>query len=185
MVVGFFVLWEVVTFTSTQVFCFFLNRGEAPSSVGFGRNIQPGCLESLMDSLTPEQRSRQMARIRGRDTKPELVVRKLLHARGYRYRLHDKRLPGTPDLIFPGRNKVVFVHGCFWHMHADCGRMPKSRLDFWRPKLEGNRARDTAKQEQLKGMGWDVLVVWECELRDLDRLVTKLIEFLGKNKGTR
>jgi DNA mismatch endonuclease (patch repair protein) len=138
-----------------------------------------------MDTLSPEQRSERMSRVRGRDTKPELLIRKALHARGYRYRLHDKKLPGTPDLSFPGRRKAVFVHGCFWHMHEGCplARMPKSRLEFWRPKLEGNRARDAVKLDQLRALGWDVMVVWECQLRELDGLVTRIESFLNDNKG--
>ncbi|HBI46414.1 MAG TPA: very short patch repair endonuclease, partial [Planctomycetales bacterium] len=104
-----------------------------------------------MDSLSPEERSERMSRVRNKDTKPELVVRRLVHSLGYRYRLHSGRLPGRPDIVFAGRKKVVFVHGCFWHRHRGCAlcRMPKSRLDFWAPKLEGNRRRDintTAQQ---------------------------------------
>lgn len=139
-----------------------------------------------MDTLTPAQRSERMARVRGRDTKPELIVRRLLHSRGYRYRLHDRGLPGTPDLVFPGRRKVIFVHGCFWHRHQGCSlaRMPKSRLDFWAPKLEGNRARDELKLAALTEQGWDAIIVWECELRDLDALASKLDRFLN-NEGTR
>jgi DNA mismatch endonuclease (patch repair protein) len=139
-----------------------------------------------MDTLTREQRSERMARVRGRDTKPELAVRNRLHALGYRYRLHDRKLPGSPDLVFAGRRKALFVHGCFWHMHEGCtlARMPKSRLEFWRPKLEGNRARDAVKLEQLRALGWDVMVVWDCELRDLDALVVRLEAFLNEKKGT-
>ncbi len=113
-------------------------------------------------------------------------MRRALHALGYRYRLHDKKLPGKPDLSFPGRKRAVFVHGCFWHMHEGCGlaRMPKSRLDFWRPKLEGNRARDAEKFQQLRALGWDVLVVWECELRQMDKLVVHIEAFLNGNEGT-
>jgi DNA mismatch endonuclease (patch repair protein) len=123
-----------------------------------------------------------MSRVRGRDTKPELLVRRLLHAQGYRYRLHAKDLPGKPDIVFRGRKKAVFVHGCFWHQHPDPGcalaRMPKSRLDFWRPKLEGNRARDTANVERLVALGWDVLLVWECELRDREQVSNALRRFI-------
>ena len=99
-----------------------------------------------MDTLSKAQRSERMSRVRGKDTKPELLVRRLVHGMGYRYRLHRRDLPGTPDLVFPGRRKVIFVHGCFWHRHPDpackLARLPKSRTDFWLPKLEGNRARD-------------------------------------------
>jgi len=99
-----------------------------------------------MDSLTPEQRSALMARIRSKGTGPELFVRRLVHGMGYRYRLHRRSLPGTPDLVFPGRGKVIFVHGCFWHKHAKCVRLPKSRTDYWHPKLELNRQRDMVSQ---------------------------------------
>lgn len=139
----------------------------------------------MADTLTPEQRSERMARVRNRDTKPELMVRKALHTRGFRYRLHDARLPGKPDLVFPGRQKAVFVHGCFWHMHGACAlsRIPKSNLDFWQPKLEGNRARDAVQLEQLHALGWTVLVVWECELRDMENLVIRLEAFLNDDAG--
>lgn len=140
-----------------------------------------------MDTLTPVQRSERMSRVRGRDTQPELLVRKALHARGYRYRLYDKRLPGTPDLVFPRWRKVLFVHGCFWHAHENCAlaRMPKSRLEFWRPKLEGNRARDDRKLAELRALGWDAMVVWECELRDLDGLVARVEAFLNHSEGVK
>jgi len=133
-----------------------------------------------MDNLSPEARGRQMARVRAKNTRPELAVRRLVFAMGYRYRLHDARLPGTPDLVFSGRGKVLFVHGCFWHRHENCdlARLPKSRLDFWLPKLEGNRARDHVNQRQLRQSGWRVLVVWECELRNLAKLSRKIRRFL-------
>jgi DNA mismatch endonuclease, patch repair protein len=129
---------------------------------------------------TSPERSAQMARVRGRDTKPEMRVRRALHAAGLRYRLHAKGLPGRPDLIFPSRRAVVFVHGCFWHRHPDpackLARLPKSKLDFWLPKLEGNRARDERVRAQLEGLGWRVVEVWECqtkheELRALARRI--------------
>lgn len=133
-----------------------------------------------MDNISPEARGRQMSRVKSKDTKPEMIVRRLLFSMGYRYRLHDARLPGTPDLVFAGRRKVVFVHGCFWHRHADCSlaRLPKSRLDFWLPKLEGNKMRDRANQRLLRKSGWRVLVVWECELCDMKRLARKMRRFL-------
>ena len=113
-------------------------------------------------------RSAQMALVRGRDTKPEMRVRKALHAAGLRYRLHDRRLPGVPDLVFPSRRIVLFVHGCFWHRHPGCAgaRMPKSRLEFWEPKLSGNAERDKRNQTALETAGWEVMVIWECETRD-------------------
>ncbi|HEY8285418.1 MAG TPA: very short patch repair endonuclease [Chloroflexota bacterium] len=132
-----------------------------------------------MDTLTPQQRSERMSRVRGCGTKPELVVRRLVHGLGYRYRLYSRTLPGHPDLVFAGRRKVIFVHGCFWHRHENCGRTPKSRLDFWVPKLESNKARDAANQEQLRAMGWSVLVIWECELKNQTALAERIRAFLG------
>lgn len=113
-------------------------------------------------------RSAQMARVRGRDTKPEMRVRKELHAAGLRYRLHDRRLPGVPDLVFPSRRIALFVHGCFWHRHPGCAaaRMPTSRLEFWGPKLAGNFERDKRNRAALKAAGWEVKVILECETRD-------------------
>lgn len=121
-----------------------------------------------------------MQAVKGKDTKPEWVVRRLLHRMGYRYRLHAHNLPGKPDIVFPARRKVIFVHGCFWHAHGcKIGRPPKSRSDYWLPKLEANSARDAAKQSQLEALGWSVLVVWQCETKDLPGLETKLHTFLG------
>lgn len=124
--------------------------------------------------MTDPARSAQMARIRAKDTKPEMRVRRFLHAAGLRFRLHDRSLPGTPDLVFPSRRHAVTVRGCFWHQHPDPGcklcRMPKSRLDFWRPKLKGNRARDVRQEAELAALGWHLHVVWECQVRDGGRL---------------
>lgn len=118
------------------------------------------------DPLTPDQRRLNMSRIRGRDTKPELLLRRSLHAAGLRYRVHGQGLPGRPDLVFPGRRAVIFVHGCFWHGH-DCPafRLPATRPDFWRGKIEGNQARDARTHAALLAAGWRVLTVWECALR--------------------
>jgi DNA mismatch endonuclease, patch repair protein len=136
-----------------------------------------------MDTLTPSQRSARMALVRGRDTKPEMQVRSLLHVAGYRFRLRKPRLPGKPDLIFSSRRKVVFVHGCFWHRHPDAtcklARVPKSRLDFWLPKLESNRQRDERTRNELRRAGWDVEIVWECQLRNPEAVQRKLRRFLG------
>lgn len=112
-------------------------------------------------------RSAQMALVRSRDTKPELRVRKTLHAAGLRYRLHDRRLPGVPDLVFPSRRIALFVHGCFWHRHPGCKatRLPKSHLNFWKPKLDENVARDARNRAKLETMGWKVMIIWECETR--------------------
>jgi DNA mismatch endonuclease (patch repair protein) len=133
-----------------------------------------------MDRLTPERRSALMSRIRGKDTAPERVLRSALHVVGYRYRLHVKTLPGCPDLVFRKRKKVIFVHGCFWHSHAKCrlGKLPKSNLKFWGPKLEGNRKRDERNIRKLRRMGWQVLVVWQCKLRTPKDCLPKVARFL-------
>jgi DNA mismatch endonuclease (patch repair protein) len=117
-------------------------------------------------------RSEQMSLVRSRDTKPELRVRTYLHAQGLRYRLHDKKLPGNPDLVFPSQRLVVFVHGCFWHRHPGCAaaRLPKTRLEFWRTKLEGNVCRDERQQQELSRLGWKVRVIWECETNSQQQL---------------
>ena len=135
-----------------------------------------------MDTLTPEERSKRMGLVRSKNTKPELLVRQLTHALGFRYRLHRKGLPGRPDMVFPGRRKVIFVHGCFWHRHEGCylARMPKSRLEFWEPKLTKNRERDLQVNKLLAEQGWKVLVVWECELRDKAALEQRIKEFLNE-----
>jgi DNA mismatch endonuclease, patch repair protein len=135
-----------------------------------------------MDTLTPAARSRVMSRIRSKDTKPELVVRCLAHRSGYRFRLHRRDLPGAPDLVFPKWRKVIFVHGCFWHMHPRCAmsRMPSSRREYWVPKLVHNRARDLKNIRRLRRAGWKVDVVWECETRQPGRVERKLRSFLGR-----
>ncbi len=120
----------------------------------------------------PLTRSEVMSRIRGKDTKPELAVRRALWAAGLRYRLHHKRLPGRPDLVFAGRRTVLFVHGCFWHCHEGCVkfRLPKTRTDWWAAKLARNKARDTQVGAELEAAGWRVLVIWECEVANVRRL---------------
>ena len=128
----------------------------------------------------PEVRSRTMRAVRSRDTGPEMVVRRLAHGMGYRYRLHRKDLPGAPDLAFPSRRKAVFVHGCFWHWH-NCprgDRMPKSNRDYWTRKLSRNRSRDAEHRGRLQSMGWDVLTIWECQIGDRDALRARLRAFL-------
>lgn len=133
-----------------------------------------------MDTVTPARRSEIMGRVRSRDTKPEMVVRRIVHAMGYRYRLHAKDLPGKPDLVFRSHKKAVFVHGCFWHRHAKCSlaRVPKTRQDFWLAKLDANRQRDMRNERALQDTGWDVLTIWECELRDIAQLKTRIRGFL-------
>lgn len=129
-----------------------------------------------MDILTPAQRSDLMSRIRGRDTKPEMIVRSLLHRLGYRFRLHVRGLPGCPDIVLPRYRTVVLVHGCFWHRHAGCkfAYTPKSREAFWQKKFEENVARDKKNAKLLRSDGWKVVTVWECQLGDLDRLARRL-----------
>ncbi len=140
----------------------------------------------MVDSIGQAARSALMARVRGKNTRPELIVRKLVFAAGYRYRLHVRTLPGSPDLVFPGRKKVIFVHGCFWHRHENCNlaRMPKSRVEFWSDKLDGNKARDKRSYDALRHAGWQVHVVWECELGDLVALEENLRAFLGPLAGS-
>ena len=136
-----------------------------------------------MDTRTPKQRRRIMQAVKSRNTKPELAVRRLLHGMGYRYRLHRKDLPGKPDIAFMSRRKAIFVHGCFWHGH-DCpkGRLPKSRLEYWRPKVDKNKDRDRTKEEHLRSLGWSVLVIWQCETLNLEALAPRLQDFVGKQE---
>lgn len=121
----------------------------------------------MADVMTPEQRSRCMAAIRGRDTKPEITVRKYLFSRGLRFRVQVRKLPGNPDIVLPRYRTVIFVDGCFWHGHEDCRyfRLPKSNFEFWKAKIEKNIARDIRNEYELKSLGWRVLRVWECEIR--------------------
>ena len=135
-------------------------------------------------SETPEDRSRIMRAVKDRDTKPEMIVRRMVHGMGYRYRLHRKDLPGKPDLVFSSRKKVIFVNGCFWHGH-DCARgarTPKSNRDYWIRKINRNRQRDTQSRMALVNNGWRVLTVWECELKDRETLRSSLPKFLETRK---
>lgn len=130
---------------------------------------------SVRDSI-----SLRMRRVKQRDTAPELIVRKVLFAAGYRYRIHRRDLPGSPDVVFPGRRKVVFVNGCFWHGHEDCPRasLPKTRLEYWRDRISINRERDVRSIAALEKLGWTVDTIWECETRDVISLERRLIRFL-------
>jgi DNA mismatch endonuclease (patch repair protein) len=137
----------------------------------------------VADVVTAETRSRMMSGIRGKDTKPEMTVRKALFAAGFRFRLHRRDLPGAPDVVMPGRRVVVFVHGCFWHRHDGCrlAAVPSTRMEFWKAKMDGNVLRDRRNVERLRSLGWRVLVVWECALRDrgtLDGLPGILAEWV-------
>lgn len=138
-------------------------------------------MKERIDPLSEEERRERMARVKSKDTKPELLVRQLVHGMGFRYRLHDKKLPGKPDLVFRKKQKVIFVHGCFWHQHG-CNqyRMPKSRVEFWEPKLQQNVLRDDRNRSLLKEMGWGILTIWECELKDRAKITNKINAFLSE-----
>lgn len=129
-----------------------------------------------MDRLTPQHRSKLMSRIRAKDTKPELVVRSCVHRLGYRFRLHDRKLPGRPDLVLSRYRTVIFVHGCFWHQHPRCrfAYSPKSRQEFWSEKFQSNGRRDRRVRAALARLGWRVMVIWECETADIPSLVARL-----------
>lgn len=133
-----------------------------------------------MDTLTKEKRSEVMSRVRSKNTRPELAVRKLVKALGYKFRLHDKSLPGRPDLVFPNKRKAIFIHGCFWHRHgcANGQRLPKSRVGFWEEKLISNRRRDIHNLRRLNRLGWRYLIIWECRLRKPESIERKLVKFL-------
>ena len=137
----------------------------------------------MADIFTREKRSWNMSRIKGKNTKPELLLRTLLHRRGFRFRLHDKKLPGKPDIVLPRYKTVIFVNGCFWHRHSGCryAYTPKSRQEFWYKKFETTVKRDKEKKEKLKEEGWDVIVVWECELKkDGDNIASKISSRIKK-----
>ncbi len=133
-----------------------------------------------MDLIASSRRSAHMARIRGRDTEPERTVRHLAHSLGYRFRLHRRDLPGTPDLVFPARHKVVFVNGCFWHRHVGCryAYSPKTNVEFWEAKFAANVARDSRVLRELDDLGWSALTIWECETANLELLTEKLKRYL-------
>jgi DNA mismatch endonuclease (patch repair protein) len=145
-----------------------------------------------MDVFTPEKRSEVMSRIRGRDTKPELALRSMLHRLGYRFTVNgpkNQSLPGKPDLVLPKYRTVIFVHGCFWHGHENCRhfRLPKSRRAFWKAKIEGNQARDLRNETALRHLGWHVVTIWECALRkksDHPWLAKRLPRLLGEPPAT-
>lgn len=125
----------------------------------------------MADTLTPEQRHRCMAAIKGKDTKPEMVVRRYLHSLGYRYSLHNKKLPGCPDLVLRKYKTVIFIHGCFWHGHEGCkfSRLPKTNVEFWQDKITRNQQRDQKVIKLLREKGWNVITVWECDLRNKEK----------------
>jgi len=134
-----------------------------------------------LDRISKEDRRENMRRIRNRDTSPEMVVRRLVHGMGFRYKLHVRDLPGRPDLVFPRLSKIIQVHGCFWHQHSNCARshVPKSRVEYWGPKLADNKKRDRSNVMSLRKQGWKVLAVWECELTNLPQIAERLSQFLN------
>lgn len=138
----------------------------------------------VADHLSTLRRSENMARILSKDTKPELIVRRLCHRMGYRFRLHSAKLPGKPDIVFGPRKCVIFVHGCFWHQHPGCRRatVPKSRPEYWLPKLQKNVQRDRASVEMLEELGWRALIIWECETRNDASLIKTITGFLGSRR---
>lgn len=135
-----------------------------------------------MDKLSAHRRSWNMGRIKGKDTKPEMKLRTVLHRLGYRYRLNQKNLPGKPDLVFAKYRTVIFVHGCFWHQHEQCreGRLPSSNLEYWKPKLEKNVLRDIRNKAMLESLGWQVITIWECELQHIDTVIQKILTMMPK-----
>ncbi len=135
----------------------------------------------MADIVSRSKRKEMMSSVKQRHTKPEIAVRKLLHRLGYRFRLHNKKLPGTPDIVLPKYKTVVFVHGCFWHQHEGCrkARRPTSNVEFWNEKLDKNIERDIRKEAELKNSGWKVLTIWDCELKDEDLLIEKVKNFLN------
>jgi DNA mismatch endonuclease (patch repair protein) len=137
----------------------------------------------MPDKFTPQERSRIMARVKSRDTAPEKMVRKILHRMGYRFRLRSAKLPGKPDVILPKHKKIVFVHGCFWHGHEGCRRSlrPASNSEYWNRKIDRNIARDARVQQELKEMGWKVLVIWQCQMRDASTVEERLEGFLNNS----
>lgn len=138
-----------------------------------------------MDNLTSAQRSAHMARIRGRDTRPEMVVRRAAHALGLRFRLHRRDLPGSPDMVFPGRRRALFVHGCYWHRHPGCrlAYSPKSNADFWQTKFDRNVARDAEAMAALAAAGWQADVIWECETRHPETIPDRLRALFCKGEA--
>ncbi len=135
----------------------------------------------MTDVFSTEKRSWIMSQVRGQDTTPEIKVRSMIHRLGYRFRLHRKDLPGNPDLVFPSRKKIIFVHGCFWHGH-NCsrgGRIPKANTDYWSNKLRRNIERDRRSQEALRSLGWEILIIWECDLKNPNKVISSVNRYLS------
>lgn len=139
----------------------------------------------MAEKIAPEIRSRMMSGIRGKNTRPEMMVRSFLHRNGFRFRLHGAGLPGKPDVVLPSWNVVIFVHGCFWHGHMSCRyfKLPKTRMEFWKTKIEGNSQRDALAVDRLREAGWRVATIWECSLRDdPDRALGELLQFIRSER---
>lgn len=134
----------------------------------------------MTDIVSRSKRKEMMSSVKQRHTKPEIAVRKILHRHGFRFRLHNKKLPGTPDIVLPKHKAVIFVHGCFWHQHEGCrkSRRPTSNVEFWNEKLDRNIVRDNQKESELKNSGWKVLTLWDCEIKNEDSLIEKVKNFL-------
>ena len=139
----------------------------------------------MTDIVDPRKRSEIMSRIRGRDTEPEMIVRRIAQRLGFRFRLHRRDLPGSPDLVFPRHRAVILVHGCFWHRHPGCkyAYSPKTRVRFWEEKFEGNVARDRRNEIALQELGWRVMVIWECETRDQNTVAERIVAYLGEDRS--
>ena len=139
----------------------------------------------MTDIFDPEKRSEIMSRIRGRDTKPEMIVRRIAHGLGFRFRLHRKDLPGRPDIVFPRHQAVIVVHGCFWHRHPGCKRAssPKTREGYWQNKFEDNVVRDKRNETALRDLGWKVMVIWECETKDHEAVAARIESFLRRDES--
>ena len=154
-----------------------ITRGSLSNGHGCCRQF----IDCSMDTRTPEKRTQIMRAVRTANTGPEIAVRSILHALGYRFRLNRKGLPGRPDIVLPEHKKVIFVHGCFWHGHrCDKGRLPKSRLDYWGPKIVANKRRDRRNIAAVRRLGWQATTVWQCELKDTRRVLRKLTAYMGK-----
>ena len=156
---------------------------EIDCTVSAGHDVEnkPGYAIAVTDTRTPDQRRRIMQSVGSKDTGPEWLVRRLLFSSGYRYRLHRRDLPGSPDIVFQGRRKAIFVHGCFWHGHGCLkGRAPKSRTEYWGAKIAANRARDERNLMALHTLGWETLVLWQCELGDEQVLIQRLVSFVDR-----
>ena len=139
----------------------------------------------MTDIYEPRKRSEIMSRIRGRGTKPEIIVRRIAHNLGFRFRLHRKDLPGRPDIVFPRHRAVIMVHGCFWHRHPGCkhASSPKTRESYWKNKLEDNVARDRRNETALRELGWRIMVIWECETKDREAVAARIKSFLPQENG--